>query len=222
MAPRPRESTKEKTAENRQRILDSAIDNFAEKGFDGANMRTIANQAGVNKYMLYYHFEDKKTLFEQVLDTITRPVFSKIMSDIESANDLESAIHSVYDVYGNLIGGRGGRLRAFLAREIAAGAPSIGPILRIKGPDLIRLWEPLICDYIGRDELPYQDIVRTVVSIMTTIITTFLTEPAIKNILDVYGLNIQDEDHREHVVRMILGGIVETFAHHTTTSIEET
>ncbi|MCH8327501.1 MAG: helix-turn-helix transcriptional regulator, partial [Candidatus Marinimicrobia bacterium] len=72
MSPRPKNSTREKTAEKREKILESAMDTFAEKGFDGANMRQIARGAGVNKYMLYYHFEDKKTLFEQVLDSLTK------------------------------------------------------------------------------------------------------------------------------------------------------
>ncbi len=212
MTPRPKESTKEKTAKNRQRILESAIDTFAEGGFDGANMREIARRAGVNKFMLYYHFEDKKTLFEQVLNAVTRPLFARLTRAIEEAPDLQTALGNVFDIYGDLLASRNGRLRAFMARELAAGAPRIGPILRIKAPEVIKLWEPKLAAYVGRDDLPYQDVVRTVVSIMSTIVATFLTEPAMENILDVYGLSVRDPDNRTHVVGMIMGGVRQRLA----------
>lgn len=212
MTPRPKASTKEKTAENRQRILESAIDTFAEGGFDGANMREIARRAGVNKYMLYYHFEDKKTLFEQVLETVTRPLFARLTLTIEEAPDLEAALGNVFDIYGELFASRQGRLRAFLARELAAGAPRIGPVLRLRAPDIIRLWESKLAAHVGRDDLPYQDVVRTVVSIMSTIVATFLTEPALQNILDVYGLAVRDPNNREHVIGMIMGGVQQRLA----------
>ena len=94
MSPRPKDSTREKTAEKKEKILESAMDTFAEKGFDGANMRQIASAAGVNKYMLYYHFEDKMTLFEQVLETVSRPVFSRLTAAIHDAANLEQAVSS--------------------------------------------------------------------------------------------------------------------------------
>lgn len=212
MAPRPRESTKEKAAENRQRILESATDVFAEKGFDGANIRTIADLAGVNKFMLYYHFENKKTLFEQVLHAVTRPVFARLTGAIGEADDLETALGNVFDIYADLLGHKKGQLRSFMAREIAAGAPRIGPLLKIKGPEFIRLWEPKLAAYLGRSELPYQDVVRAVVSIMSTIVATFLMEPITQNILDIYGLAIRGPDHRQHVIDMLIGGIERQFA----------
>ena len=212
MSPRPKDSTREKTAEKKEKILESAMDTFAEKGFEGANMRQIASAAGVNKYMLYYHFEDKKTLFEKVLDTISRPVFSHLTAAINDADNLETAIGDVFDFYSDLMALRDGKIRSFLARELAAGAPRIGPLLRMRGPELIRLWETKLIDHLERDDLPYQDVVRSVVFIMSTLAGTFLTEPATENLLDVYGLNLRDPDHRRQVVNIIVGGIEYHFA----------
>jgi AcrR family transcriptional regulator len=43
----------------RERILDVALDLFNEKGFDRTSLREIADQLGVTKAALYYHFASK-------------------------------------------------------------------------------------------------------------------------------------------------------------------
>ncbi len=45
--------------DTRERILDAALDLFIEQGFDGTSLREIAEQLGVTKAALYYHFESK-------------------------------------------------------------------------------------------------------------------------------------------------------------------
>ncbi len=46
-------------ASTRERILDVALDLFIEKGFDRTSLREIAEQLGVTKAALYYHFASK-------------------------------------------------------------------------------------------------------------------------------------------------------------------
>src|SRR5271166_2308364 len=43
----------------RDRILDVALDLFTEQGFDGTSLREIAEQLGVTKAAIYYHFASK-------------------------------------------------------------------------------------------------------------------------------------------------------------------
>ena len=58
---------KEKRDESIRKILDAALEVFAEVGYAGARMDAIAEKAGVNKAMIYYHIGDKKTLHTRVL-----------------------------------------------------------------------------------------------------------------------------------------------------------
>ncbi|MBC2713991.1 MAG: TetR/AcrR family transcriptional regulator [Desulfobacteraceae bacterium] len=51
------------------RILASAIKEFADKGFAGARMDEIATQAKINKAMIYYHIGDKEVLYTAVLNS---------------------------------------------------------------------------------------------------------------------------------------------------------
>lgn len=53
--------------ESRQRVWTAAAQAFAAHGFEGAKVDAIAEAAGVNKAMLYYHFADKLTLYRDIL-----------------------------------------------------------------------------------------------------------------------------------------------------------
>lgn len=55
--------------ESRQRILDAARAEFAEKGFDGARVDGIARRAEVNKALIYYYFKGKDELLQELLRT---------------------------------------------------------------------------------------------------------------------------------------------------------
>ncbi|MCJ2512647.1 MAG: TetR/AcrR family transcriptional regulator [Candidatus Thermoplasmatota archaeon] len=51
----------------RERILDSGLHLFAEKGFTGATTKDISAKAGVNEVTLFRHFGSKKALFASVI-----------------------------------------------------------------------------------------------------------------------------------------------------------
>ncbi len=52
----------------RDRILAAATRRFVTAGFHGISMREIADDVGVSKAALYYHFKDKEALFLAILD----------------------------------------------------------------------------------------------------------------------------------------------------------
>jgi TetR/AcrR family transcriptional regulator len=52
----------------RERLLETAIGMFAEKGYAGTSVREIVEQAGVSKPVLYYYFNSKEGLFLAILD----------------------------------------------------------------------------------------------------------------------------------------------------------
>ena len=59
----PRESA----ARTRLSIIEASIQEFSQKGFEGARVDEIALRAGVNKNLLYHHFGNKDGLFVAVL-----------------------------------------------------------------------------------------------------------------------------------------------------------
>ena len=65
-----------KSSRTRQRILDAAAACFSELGYAGVNLRRIAARAKMKAGSLYYHFDSKDELVEEVirvgLDTAVR------------------------------------------------------------------------------------------------------------------------------------------------------
>ena len=55
-----------------EKILTGAAEIFAQVGFDAARVDAIADACGVNKASLYYHFKDKKTLYNAVVSHYLR------------------------------------------------------------------------------------------------------------------------------------------------------
>lgn len=55
--------------DNRQKILDAAAQLFANKGFNGVSVREIAESAGVTKPVIYYYFESKEDLHQQLFQS---------------------------------------------------------------------------------------------------------------------------------------------------------
>jgi TetR/AcrR family transcriptional regulator len=206
-AARPKHSTSERTAENRQRILEAAEAAFAARGFDGANMREIAAAAGVNKFMLYYHFENKETLFQEVLTANFTPIFQQIADILNRPTSLEETVREVYDMYAELFARKGDRVRPFMARELAAGAPNIKKFFLAIGPQLLEWWTPKILAYTGRKSLPERELALATQSLMIGIVSNFVFQPMYAPLLEAFHLSLYESEVKEHVVEFILGGL---------------
>lgn len=56
--------------ETRERILAGALEIFAERGFDGATTRDIAELAGTNLGLIQYYFAGKERLWREAVDRV--------------------------------------------------------------------------------------------------------------------------------------------------------
>ena len=65
---------------SRERVLAAAMAEFAARGFDGATVDRIAERAGLNKAMLYYHFPGKAALYREIL----REVFAGVADAVDA------------------------------------------------------------------------------------------------------------------------------------------
>jgi TetR/AcrR family transcriptional regulator len=70
----------DRSSETRARILDAALREFSALGMAGARMDQIAAAAGVNKALLYYHFDSKENLYAAALEMIAGRVRDQSMS----------------------------------------------------------------------------------------------------------------------------------------------
>lgn len=71
---------------SREKILEAAIELFAEKGKHGARMEELALRAGVNKAMVYYYHTSKDLLYNEVLKITLTRIFEKIYETYEKTS----------------------------------------------------------------------------------------------------------------------------------------
>lgn len=80
---------------SRERILQAAEEEFAEKGFAGVRIDEIARAAGANKQLIYYYFGSKAKLYDAVLERMidARTPFwdAFAQADFETALDMLTA-----------------------------------------------------------------------------------------------------------------------------------
>ncbi|MFI6501815.1 TetR family transcriptional regulator [Nonomuraea typhae] len=70
-----------------QRILDAARSLFAARGYRATSMQAIADQVGITKAALYYHFDSK----EEILHRLTLPLLDELEAVLARAESGEGA-----------------------------------------------------------------------------------------------------------------------------------
>ncbi|WP_341705058.1 helix-turn-helix domain-containing protein, partial [Ferrovibrio sp.] len=73
-----RQSKAEKHAATRAALLATARALFAARGYAGTGTEDVVAAAGVTRGALYYHFADKRALFEAVVETVAQDVLAAI------------------------------------------------------------------------------------------------------------------------------------------------
>jgi len=71
--------------DKRERILEVAVDEFAEKGFAGSRVDAIARKARANKQLVYYYFGGKLGLYTAVLGRMIEGAQEKIEAESTQA-----------------------------------------------------------------------------------------------------------------------------------------
>ena len=67
----------------KEEILKVASKEFAKYGYKGVSLDTIAKKTGISKAAIYYHFENKASLFEEVV----MPKLNKLIDEVYLCNN---------------------------------------------------------------------------------------------------------------------------------------
>ena len=70
----------DRSSDTRARILEAALREFSALGMAGARMDQIAAAAGVNKALLYYHFDSKENLYVAAVEMISAKIRDRSMA----------------------------------------------------------------------------------------------------------------------------------------------
>ncbi|MEY9840763.1 TetR/AcrR family transcriptional regulator [Streptacidiphilus sp. EB103A] len=187
-------TTQTPRGDTRARILDIALELFAEHGYDKTSLREIADRLGVTKAALYYHFRTKEDILAGIVDTMSAPIEEAIAWGREQPYSPA--------------------LRDEIVRRFAEGMQSRQPLLRFfhENQPTIRelkvggrfkdLMFALTKLMLGPDPT-FEDRVRASISLMTVNVAQFIGEACVSDPEASVGLP-DAEGRREVALRVAL------------------
>jgi TetR/AcrR family transcriptional regulator len=82
----------QRSRDTQKQILTGALAVFAERGFEGASMRLIAERAGIGQPLVVYHFPTKEDLWVATIETALGVFLDRIRPNLEVLEGLDPAI----------------------------------------------------------------------------------------------------------------------------------
>jgi TetR/AcrR family transcriptional regulator len=112
------------SAATRQAIFAAGAEAFSRHGFNGVVVDDIARAAGVNKAMIYYHFEDKLALYREIVRDMLRSAGASVVAIADSTQLPERKIAQWIETFVALSEERP-YFPPLMMRELAEGAPHL-------------------------------------------------------------------------------------------------
>ncbi len=207
--PAPREPT-----ETERRLLEAALEVFAEKGLHGATTQEIGNAAGVGKSTLHYYFRHKDELYARVFED----------AFVEMAEPLRERVRPGQGLRETLEGFIGFKVRAYFERpamvrlwmhENMIGAPVAVPLLRrlnaLEGSPY-RIFVDNLRAAAERGESRPVDPLQTFVTVMGAALFLPIAQASMVASLESFGHEPVDlegfvAERTEHLVDLVLHGL---------------
>jgi len=166
----------------KQKILNSAINIFIEKGYSGARMRDISDEAGINKGLLHYYFKSKNVLFKEVLQLSAKDFFPKLGSILHSDKTFFEKIELIVDEYIEIVS-KNPHFPPFIVNELNQNTNIfIDTLLETVGvPDRVFIFS-LIQDEIDKGTIRPINPFQLIMDGLSLILYPFLVKPAIQKI----------------------------------------
>jgi AcrR family transcriptional regulator len=129
-------TTRSTAAARRDDVLDAAMVEFAERGFEGASTEDIARRAGISQPYLFRLFGTKKELFKATAARCLRETLEMFQRAAECKRG-EEALYAIGQAYQRQLEEDRTRLRAQMQAYAACDDPEIRAVVRAGYGDLV-------------------------------------------------------------------------------------
>ena len=130
-------TTRSTAAERKDDVLDAAMIEFAEKGYDGTSTDDIAKRAGISQPYLFRLFGTKKELFKATVSRCFRETLEMFQRAAEGKRG-EEALHAIGQAYMEQLNTDRTWLRAQMqSYAAAADDPEVRAVVRAGYGDLV-------------------------------------------------------------------------------------
>ena len=85
--------------DNREKILECALELFSSRGYDAVGVQEIVNTVGITKPTLYHYFRSKEGLLKILLDEQHGILMARIMAAADYKGDLPYTMYQLTQAY---------------------------------------------------------------------------------------------------------------------------
>jgi len=123
----------------RARLIDAAMELFAEKGYEGTSVRDLATAAGVNVAAVSYHFGSKDALYHECLRACLAPcaqMRERMQFHLEAAQRkksrraAEEALRACIHIFLEVLTSSAAKHSQLVMREQSESKPRFEPVIR--------------------------------------------------------------------------------------------
>lgn len=164
--------------EARVKIAAAAEELFAARGFDGAAIRDIAKNAGVNSAMIHYYFGNKEGLYRAMLEGAASSVRALLIETTSGSGSTRERLARFVDAYAAYMLSQP-NLARILYREMLTGAKHIKHIAQQYAAANYTMLRTMISDGVKRGELRAIDAELAPISLMGMVVIFQFLRPII-------------------------------------------
>ncbi len=114
-------------AGTRDALFAAGAELFADRGYDGVPVRTIAQKAGVNKAMINYHFGGKRKLYLAIVSATFSEIVAQVESLAGSPRPAPDLLRELVAIVGDVATRRHPHFCTMMLREVLAGGKRLEP-----------------------------------------------------------------------------------------------
>ena len=152
---KPRRTNADMSAETQGNIIRAAIASLAEHGYAGTTMSGIANQVGVSRAALIYHFASKNALMTAVINAIYDEMNIMYRAAVHPALTAEERLLAVFDAsykFTSSINQMAQIELLLAARRDPEFREQVAPMIKARDHDFEDAWHQLTANIKGGRE----------------------------------------------------------------------
>ncbi len=183
----------EETQDPEMKIREAARKVFFEQGYEGAKIRQIAKEAGVNLAMVNYYFRSKGELFESIYLETFRELLDRIGVMLDEQTPLEVKIWKVVDQYTDYMLANP-LLPGFVLSELRTNGAAFFKKLNVKEIIEHSVFHKQLLEEAQKGHIRSVDPLQIVFSLMSNIIFPIMAKPMLS-----YVGSLDEEGFRQFV-----------------------
>lgn len=85
--------------EAREKIISTAVRLFSAQGYANTSLSQVAKEAEVSKALIFWHFDNKETLFRTAVQRTLEPYFINVFDDLQGLSEVEQIKRLIDEYY---------------------------------------------------------------------------------------------------------------------------